>query len=196
MIDGVPMKPRSLPVPIFVCALMLIASARSLHAQTERPTEFFAGYSYLEDPGNAVLAITTRDNQFRLGWTAGVAQPIGTWIALVGEASGHYKRKTSLDDDVHVSFHAFMGGARASARVGRLTEFAQLLAGATHASGSAFGIDAGVTAFSLQPGGGVDFPIASRLSARLELDYRWLRHSAEGREHASQFRAVAAIVYR
>ena len=185
-----------MPALIFVCMLTMIASTRALDAQSERPMEIYAGYSYLDDPSNAVLAITTRDDQFRVGWAAGLAWPIGTWLSAVGEASGHYKRKTSFDDDVHVSFHACMGGPRVSARVGRLTEFAQLLAGATHAHASAFGIDVGVTAFSLQPGGGVDYPIASRLSARLELDYRWLRQSAEGRAHASQFRAVAAIVYR
>ena len=117
MISGVPMKPRSMPALIFVCVLTMIASTRALDAQRERPMEIYAGYSYLDDPGNAVLAITTRDDQFRVGWAAGLAWPIGTWLSAVGEASGHYKRKTSLDDDVHVSFHAFMGGPRVSARV-------------------------------------------------------------------------------
>src|SRR5205085_11206978 len=108
-----------------------IAPARTVAAQTGRRTEVFAGYSSLDDPGNAVLAVTAADNLFRVGWMAGAAWPIGRWLSGVVEASGHYKRRTSLDDDVRLSFHAFMAGPRASATLGRLTEFAQVLAGVT-----------------------------------------------------------------
>jgi hypothetical protein len=187
------MKRRSPAVPALVCALTVLAGARTASAQTE----VYGGYSYLQDPGNSVLAITARDNRFPLGWAAGAARPAGRpWLAGVGEVSGHYKRRTSLDDPVRVSFHAFMAGPRARVRLGKLTEFAQVLAGVTHGRASAFGMDVGVTAVSVQPGGGIEYPLGSRLAARFELDYRWIRNSADGREHASQFRAVAALVYR
>jgi len=186
----------------FACTAIALACAQNAAAQTNAaaqpsaPTEIFGGYSYLNDPGNAVLAVTARDNEFRAGWVAGAARPVWRWLTMAGEASGHYKRRTTLDDEVRVSYHAFLAGPRASARLGKLSEFAQLLAGVAHGHASAFGIDVGITALSLQPGGGVDYAIASRLAARLELDYRWIRNGAEGREHASQFRAVAALVYR
>jgi hypothetical protein len=185
------MKRRSIAAPILVCVLAMLAPARAA-AQAE----VYGGYSYLQDPGNSVLAVTARDNRFPLGWAAGVAWPVRGWLSAVGDASGHYKRRTSLDDAVRVSFHAFMAGPRASAKLGTLTEFAQVLAGVAHGRASAFGLDVGVAALSVQPGLGLDYPLGSRLAARLELDYRWIRNDAEGREHASQFRAVAALVYR
>lgn len=192
MIDGASMNRRSPTVPILVCVLTALALARPAAAQTE----LYGGYSYLQDPGNSVLAITARDNRFPLGWTAGAAHPLRPWLDVAGEVSGHYKRRSSLDDPVRVSFHAFMAGPRAHAKLGKLTEFAQVLAGVAHGRASAFGLDVSVTALSVQPGAGVDYPLGSRLAARLELDYRWIRNSADGREHASQFRAVAALVYR
>src|SRR5262245_37485153 len=187
---------RSCAAAMFVCATIALTLAPDASAQTKTSTEIFGGYSYLQDPGNAVLAVTARDNQFRAGWVAGAAQPMWRWLTIAGEASGHYKRRTSLDDTVRVSYHAFLAGPRASVRLGRLSEFAQVLAGVAHGHASAFGIDVGVTALSVQPGGGIDYAIAARLAARLELDYRWIRNGADGREHASQFRAVAALVYR
>ena len=196
MIVGIPMRPIARTTRIVVCLFALIAAARDAAAQARASTEVYGGYSFLLDPGNAVLAITARDNKYPLGWAAGVAHPISDWLAAVGEAAGHYKSRTSFNTDVSLSFHSFLGGARASARIGPLTEFVQLLAGAVNGRGSAFGIDVSTTAFAVQPGGGIDYPLTRRLAARLELDYRWIRSTAEGREHASQFRALAAIVVR
>jgi hypothetical protein len=179
-----------------VCVLAVLATAPQAAAQTDKQTEISGGYSYLQDPGNAVLAVTARDNHFPAGWMAGVARPVWRWVTLAAEASGHYKRRMALDDSVRVSFHAFMAGPRASVKIGRLTEFAQVLTGVTHGHATAFGLEASVTALSAQPGGGIDWPLTARLAARIELDYRWIKNSAEGREHASQFRAVAALVFR
>jgi hypothetical protein len=199
MIDGVSMQRRSIAVRIVVCALVTVTAARHASAQQQQqpsPIEIYGGYSFLQDPGNSVLAVTAGADQFRAGWIAGVARPLSSWLAIVGEASGHYKQRQSLDDTVRLSFHALMAGPRASARLGRLTEFAQVLAGAAHGQASAFGIEVATTALSVQPGGGVDVPIGSRWAARLEIDYRWIRSSRDGRESASQLRASAALVFR
>lgn len=184
------------PVHVVLCTLAMVAAPGAASAQARDRTEWFAGYSYLLDPGNAVLAVTAGDNAFPLGWIAGGARPIASWMAAAGEISGHYKHKTTFDDDVSLSFHAFMAGPRVHARLGPITEFAQLLAGAAHARGSAFGVTVSSTALSLQPGGGIDYQLRPRLAARLELDYRWIRGAGEGRAHASQFRAAAILVVR
>ena len=183
---------------IVVWALLALAAAQRVSAQSSprSPLEIYGGYSFLQDPGNSVLAVTAGADQFRAGWIAGVARPLSSWLAVAAEASGHYKERQSLDDTVRLSFHAVMAGPRASARIGHLTEFAQVLAGAAHAHASAFGIDVADTALSLQPGGGVDVPLASRWAARVEVDYRWIRSSREGRESANQLRASAALVFR
>jgi len=177
-----------------VCALVAAAPSIASAQAIPRPSiELYGGYSYLRDPGNSVLAATAGDDSFRIGWAAGAARPVWRAIAAVGEASGHYKTRTTFDDDVRLSFHAFLGGPRASMTVGPVIEFVQILAGAVHSRGSAFGVTAATTDLSLQPGGGVDYPLRSRVAARLQLDYRWIKGDGD-RHAASQFRAVAAIV--
>jgi opacity protein-like surface antigen len=150
----------------------------------------------LRDPSNSVLQATASDNGLGLGWIAGAALPIMSSLAIVGEASGHYKDRTTLEADVELSFHAAMAGARLSARLGPLTEFAQVLAGVLHGHGSAFGSTASTTGFALQPGGGIDYRLGSRMAARLQLDYRTMNGTASGRLRAHQFRASAVLVYR
>jgi hypothetical protein len=198
MIVGVHMQRISRRMAALVCLLSALALPRAAAGQTQtaRSTELFGGYSYLRDPGNSVLTATEGDDSFPLGWNAGVAQPVWRAVAAVGEISGQYKTHTTLDGDVKLSFHAFMAGPRAAAAIGRVAEFAQVLVGAVHGQGSGFGTTVSVTAFAIQPGGGVDYPLGSRFAARLELDYRWIKGSEEGRGAANQFRAVGALVYR
>jgi hypothetical protein len=177
-----------------VCALALLGAPAAALAQPRATTEFFGGYSFLLDSGNGVLAVTVGDDRFPLGWAAGVAQPLSRWLAVVAEAGGQYKTRTTFVDDVRLSYHSLLAGPRARAQIGPLTEFAQVLVGAAHGRAEAFGLTVTGTALSVQPGGGIDYALGSRLAARVELDYRWIRKSAQGRGHASQFRAMAALV--
>jgi hypothetical protein len=172
----------------------LVPSRVDAQSQARGSTEIFGGYSYLRDPGNSVIAATTSDDGFGLGWAGGIAQPVWRAIAAVGEVSGHYKTRTTLDNDVTLTFYAFMAGPRASAAIGRVSEFAQALVGAVHGTGSAFGTTVSTTAFAIQPGGGIDYPIGSRFAARLELDYRWIK-GTDGGAADDQFRLVAAFVF-
>ncbi len=173
-----------------MCALALAAAAP---ASAQPPqSDWFAGYSYLRDPGSSILAATADDDSFPIGWSAGGARRVWRAIWIAGEAAGHYKTRTTLDEDVKLSFHAFLGGPRASATVGRVTEFVQVLAGVVHGRGSAFGSSVTVTDLGAQPGGGIDYALGRRLAVRLQLDYRWIRGS-NGRNAVSQFRAVAGI---
>jgi hypothetical protein len=195
MIVAAQMPSRLVAVAAIVGALSLEFAVPAAAQAPTGSTEWFAGYSYLRAPGNSILAATAGDDAFSVGWAAGADRRVWRAVSLVGEASGHYKSRTTLVDEVALSFHAFLGGPRASARIGRVTEFGQVLAGVVHGSGSAFGTTVTSTDLSVQPGGGLDYAFARRLAARLELDYRWIKGSG-GRNHASQFRAVAAIVVR
>lgn len=179
--------------------LSTIGIPHAAHAQgqlTPPAIELFGGYTYLRNPGASVLTATEGDDGFPLGWAAGVAWPASRTIAVAGDISGQYKTRTTFDDDVKLAFHAFMAGPRARARIGRVAEFAQILVGAVHAHGSGFGVTTSVTALGVQPGGGVDYPLGSRFAARLELDYRWIKGSSDGRQAANQFRALVGLVYR
>jgi hypothetical protein len=181
--------------PLFVCAWLWTAASASAQTPAPLPIEMYAGYSYLRDPGNSVIAATAGDNGFHAGWAAGVARRLWRHMDVLGEASGHYKTRTTFDEDVRLSFHGFLAGPRASIEVGPFREFGQVLTGVVHASGSAFGVTVTTTAFAVQPGGGVDVPIGARVAARVQLDYRWINGS-EFRRSANQFRAVAALVVR
>lgn len=193
------MRPFATTATAIVCTLAVLAVPQVAAAQTSpasRPTEIFGGYSFLSDPSQSVLTATAGDKNLPLGWAAGAARPVWRWVSAVGDISGHYKRGTTLDDDVSLSFHAFAGGVRGSAKIARLTEFAQVLAGVARARGSAFSQTVTTTAFLLQAGGGIDYPLRARLAARLQIDYRRIKGSDDGRATAHQFRAVAALVYR
>jgi hypothetical protein len=175
-----------------VCAVVLTSSVAAT-AQSST-SEWSVGYSYLRDPGSSILAATADDDSFTLGWAAGGARHVWRAIWLAGEVAGHYKRRTTLDEDVSLSYHAFLAGPRAAVTVGGVTEFVQVLAGAVHGRASAFGTTVTVTDLGLQPGGGIDYALNRRLAARLQLDYRWIRGS-DGRNAVNQFKAVAGFVF-
>jgi hypothetical protein len=181
-----------------VCALAALA-VMSLTCPTlaqTRPVEVFGGYSYLNDPSHSVLTATARDNAMPLGWAAGVALPVWRAVSIAADLSGHYKHQTTFVDDITLTYHTVAAGPRASARIGPFVEFGEILAGVGIAHGSAFGVSANTTALLLQGGGGLDYPVASRIALRAQLDYRRLTGSDDGRLPANQLRVVAAIVVR
>lgn len=184
---------RATLIPAAVCVLTLCAASASTAQQS---FEVFAGYSYLRDPSHSVLTTTSGDDNFPIGWAAGVSHPIWRAVSIVAEASGHYARRTTFDDEVRRSVHAFAAGPRASAAIGPFTEFVEALVGAAVGRAEAFGATATTTGLLLQGGGGIDYPVARRLAARVELDYRRITGSSEGRAPANQLRALAAIVVR
>jgi len=165
---------------------MLGAFPRPARAQT--PIETSGGYSVAHDPRDAVT--------LPAGWMAGAAIGLTPALSVVGDVSGQYKTVALLSTDARLSVHTVMGGLRASARLGRLTEFGQIVAGAVRTSGSAFGSTTTGTSVGVQPGVGIDYPVTSRLSARAEFDVRLVRHQSDATNGGHQFRFVAGVAYR
>jgi len=143
---------------------MLLLLTRPLAAQT--PWAVAGGYSYLQDPPDRI--------DFPAGWIATASVALKPWLSVVGDVSGH--KETALDIDF--ATFAVLGGARASASIGRLTEFGQLLAGVVRSTSTVVGITSSDHHPAIQPGAGVDYPIARRLAARLQIDYRAIRGGA------------------
>ncbi|MFI5179692.1 MAG: outer membrane beta-barrel protein [Vicinamibacterales bacterium] len=189
------MRPTGTTIVSALVAMMALGAPRASEAQTRPPLEVYAGYSYLNDPTNSVVAATAGDNSLRVGWMAGTAVPLSGWLSVVAEAGGNYRTLPTIDSDVRLSVLSFMAGGRASARIGPLTEFGQVLVGAVRGRGSEFGVSVSNTGFALQPGAGLDWPFGHRLAARLELDFRTINASGDGRDRAHQIRAIAALVY-
>jgi uncharacterized protein YraI len=116
------------------------------------------------------------------------------WLAAVVDASSH--SRSTLD--IELSASAITAGVRVSARIGPITEFAQLLAGVAHSSSTVVGITSSDNNLAIQPGGGLEYPSGRRVAARFEIDYRVIAGGigppiADPRH---QFRFVTALVYR
>ncbi len=147
--------------------------------------EISGSYSYLQDPPDRT--------DFPAGWAAGTAIDVRPWLSIAADVSGHHTSSFAVD----LSTLAALGGVRASARLGSLTEFAQLLAGAVRASSTVVGLDAGETDPAIQPGAGVEYPLAPRYALRAQFDYRLVRGGAGPpiADPRHQFRYSLGIVF-
>jgi hypothetical protein len=130
------------------------------------------------------------------GWIAGAALSLSPALSIVADASGQSKTLALFDTEARLSVLTLMGGVRASARIGVLTEFVQVLAGVVRASGSAFGATTTARSASVQPGVGVEYPLAKAWAARAELDVRVMRSQPGATNGSVQYRFAAALVYR
>jgi hypothetical protein len=172
----------------FVVAVFVLSLPAAGRAQIARPVEVFGGYTFAHDALNNV--------SLPAGWLAGGAVGVNDWLSAVVDVSGGYKTIDLAGADIRLTAHAAMAGARASARVGRLIEFGELLAGVVRGSGAAFGFTNTTNAFALQPGVGVDLPLGARVAARAQLDVRLIRSQPGGNEAGYEYRFSAALVYR
>ena len=172
---------------IVALALLLLCSSTSAAAQSAT-AEIFGGYTFVHDAKN--------DISLPAGWLAGGALPIAGWLSAVADVSGSYRTEDAFGIEVRTRTHAVFAGGRASTRLGRVTEFAQLLAGIVRGSGTAFGFTDTTNAFAVQPGIGIDCPFAGRLAARGQLDVRFIRNQPNGNEAGYEYRFSAAVVYR
>jgi len=165
-----------------IIILLLIGSA-PLGAQ--RAWDLAGGYSYLHDPPDAI--------DFPAGWIASASVGLTPWLAAAADVSGHAASELAID----FSTLAVLGGVRASARIGRFTEFAQFLAGPVRAKSTVVGITAIEHDAAVQPGGGVDYPLGSRWAARVQFDFRQVFGGVDTpiADPRHQFRYSAAVVY-
>src|SRR5260221_9776278 len=172
---------RALPIVLLLCL-----AAR--HASAQTAVEISGGYSAARDPRDAVT--------LPAGWMAGAALTLTPAFSADADVSGQYKTVALFNADARLRVHTAMGGVRASARIGRLTEFGQVLIGLVQTSGSAFGATSTFRSLGVQPGVGVDCPLAAGWSARAEIDVRLIRSGADAVNGGLQYRVVAALVYR
>jgi hypothetical protein len=171
---------RVLPTVLLLCVLPQPASAQT-------GFEISGGYAVARDPRDEVT--------LPAGWMAGAALLLTPAFSAVADVSGQYKTAALFNTDARLSVLTAMGGVRAAARIGALTEFGQLLVGVVRASGSAFGSTTAGRSLSVQPGVGVDYPLANAWLARAELDIRLLAAQPDRFTAGYQYRFVAGLVY-
>jgi len=165
--------------------LLLAVFPCPVHAQTV--FEVSGGYSLAHDPRDAVT--------LPAGWFAGATIGLTSALSAVADVSGQYATIPLFETDARVTAHGVLGGLRLAARLGRITEFGQVLAGVVHTSGSAFGSTTSGQSLGVQPGVGIDYPLARTWSARAELDLRLIAAQADAQNGGHQYRFVAALVY-
>jgi len=170
-----------------MCLSLFLCAARPAAAQP-RAAEISGGYSFVHDAKN--------DISLPAGWIAGGAFSITPWLAAAADVSGSYKSEEAFGVELRFRTHGILGGARVHARLGRVTEFAQLLAGVVRGNGTAFGFTDTTSAFAVQPGAGLDYPLVGRFAARGQLDVRFIRNQPDGNEAGYEYRFSAAVVYR
>lgn len=169
-------------------AIALLFGLVSTAAAAQTTYELSGGYSMARDPRDDVT--------LPAGWTAGAGIGLTRTLSAVADVSAQYKTVPFADASARLSVVTAMGGARAAARIGPLTEFAQVLAGVVRASGSAFGATSVDTSFAVQPGAGIDYPLRGAFALRAQLDVRFIRSQTNATNAGYQVRFAAGVVYR
>jgi hypothetical protein len=161
-------------------------------AQDRPRVELAGGYQLLKlqsEPLDAAGVGTF----FPIGWFFEADAAVSSGLTLVAQVGGHYQVESTpaplMDvpgtDDDSLKVHTFLGGARVvGRRADGLTAFFHLLAGGTRVGLTRssttpipgtlvpwLGAGGTTTEFTLQAGGGFDFPLTSRWSGRVTADY-------------------------
>jgi len=147
-----------------VVAALVLGAATAVAAQDLPRADIAVSYSILND--------TDLDETFKWGWVGAATVHATDWLAIVGEVGGNYRTFEAFGEELDLSVHSFMGGARFGAPLGNVTPFGQILFGSARASASVVGHSESESAFAFQPGGGVDIAMGRRVALRVQGDYR------------------------
>ena len=175
-----------LPPPMDLSIRDSTAQQRPSRGSDSSPAgEVSVGYTFLTSPGG---------QRFPLGWYADGSANLNSVFAVLGQATGNYK---TVDGDVSVRVHSFMGGVHFNRHTSQVTPFAQVLFGIIRLSGSSdlagllpFSIGLTETLGAIQVGGGVNLMSSSNAGLRLGVDYV----RAFGEDGGDIFRVSAGVV--
>jgi hypothetical protein len=168
-----------------LAAAALACTAQPAAAQTARPLHVSAGYVYVSDP--------SVDVTFTRGWSVSGSKNVNDWLGLVATYDDSRKTIPTVAGDLRLGMRAWLAGPQVSAKLGRATEFGQVLVGLVRATGGAFGVDEAGDYTGVQAGAGIDYPIFPKVAFRLELDYRTFLNRSSNLGH--QIRALAGVTY-
>jgi len=163
---------------------MLLTAPAAVQAQSNQEParwQLSGGYTFMSESD------LTDNEAFPAGWNVSGAMRLTSWLSIAADADGHYKTIRTFGSDIALTSHALTGGVRASARLGKLTEFGQFLTGVVQSTGTAFGSSETTRHTAIQPGLGFDYPCGARWAMRGEFDVRVLSTGQE-------IRVVAGIV--
>jgi hypothetical protein len=165
---------------IVVLCLLASLPATVARAQDTATGDVAVSYSYLrfqEGDGYDVPA----------GWLLSASWRFAPLLSVVGQGSGNYRS----EDDQWLMVHSYMGGLRVSSGSrAAIRPYAEFLAGA--ATGSCCGVGS-ETKFAIEPGGGVDFALATRTAVRLGVGFPMI---LADEDTTNLFRLQIGVVFR
>ena len=190
----------------YLCLAVLVVSV-PVAAQTTPRTEISGGYQFVN------YSVNGEGESLPAGWYVDVAGNLNSLFGVVFQVGGNYK---TFDESVTIgggtltataelAVHAFLGGARVSARgnpafvpygqflVGAINSSLELTASSTIPGVPAFSQEDSATNFALEVGGGVNFGFTENVGIRFGADY--LRVFAE-EEGIDVFRFIVGVVLR
>jgi opacity protein-like surface antigen len=160
----------------------------------------FLGFSYERTNSTAFgpnLVRTTVTSPNLHGWEASFEGKVLPFIGIVGDVSGHYGTQsfTNGSQNINVTGHEqeYLVGLRLSVPVGKLTPFAEAMAGAAHIHTGGSLPGPSNTSFATALGGGLDYRLLGPVAARVEGDY--VRTSFFSSTQ-NNFRLSAGVVFR
>jgi hypothetical protein len=141
-----------------------------VHAQTP-DAEVRGGYAFISDT----------DFNFPLGWYADIGVPLRGATTLVMEIGRSQTSVVRFGLPVTFSVASYQGGVRYQRRQGSIRPFITAIGGITKGGGrlelgnrpGTPAIDVSMTAYTIQPGGGVVVPVTPRFGVTVGADYRW-----------------------
>jgi opacity protein-like surface antigen len=179
---------RRLVIALSVLAVLILALPSTALAQGAPASKGDVAISY------SILHDSDLEETFGVGWLVSGAGHLNKVFSVVGEVGGNYKTIAVFGTDVHLSVHSFLGGLRLrNEHSAKAVPFAQVLTGVSRASAGALGESNSSSAFTIQPGAGVDIQLRSNVSLRAQADFRIIR--SEG-ETSNEFRAAAGVAFR
>ncbi len=165
-----------------VCLLALILAANGLAlAQDDSKLDVFGGYSYMHvSPGSGLPGASTN------GWEAQATGNLTDHLGATADFDGHY------GDVFGIGGHDynFLFGPTLFHRMDKVTPFAHLLFGGSHAGAAGFS----ETAFAWALGGGIDWNVRPTIAVRVgQLDYLSTHFASTTQNN---FRYSAGVVFR
>lgn len=179
---------------LIVCAAFLLCFSVVATAQDVRPIEVFGGYSYAQFEG----VNPGEDFGIHLnGWNASLTLNINHWAGFVSDFGGVYRDVPPLTQKYKI--HTVLFGPKFTARMDRVSPFAQILIGPTNLNVIDDRLDQedySSSDFSLSLGGGLDFKVNDLLAIRLaQLEY-WGVRDGESGDFTYNFRYSGGVVIR
>jgi hypothetical protein len=143
----------------------------------------------------SVLRESDLSETFPKGFVLALAGDVNKKLRIVAEFGGNYKTVTvATATNVSLQVITYQGGLRfVPSGKAKVKPFVQFLAGGARATGTLLGSGSSTSnnAFSMQPGGGVDFAVHKGFDGRIQVDYRAIRDSGST---SSEYRVAFGIV--